>query len=130
MDETIEALAAEWSSEVEPTLILGIDAALALHRWKDPERLLGLCGVTVVLRPGHQEDSLAEIKKVLPSLEKKMTIIGESGTRISGTDIRERIKSGKSIEGLVPEAVARFIENEKLYLGPSIDLERRIEKSP
>lgn len=124
--ETIEALVAEWSPEVEPTLILGIDAVLALHRWRDPERLLGLCGVTAVLRPGHQEDSLAEIKKALPSLEKKMTIIGESGTPISGTDIRERIKNGKSIEGLVPEAVARFIENKKLYVGPSIDLESMI----
>lgn len=121
--ETIEALLSERNPEVELTLILGIDAALGLHMWKDPERLLGICDLTVVLRPGYRKNSMDEIIRTFPQLEKKMTIIGESGTQISATDIRERIKKGQSIEGLVPEAVARFIENEKLYLAPSKSIE-------
>ena len=127
--DTLEVLTAEWTPEVELTLILGIDAALALHRWKEPERLLGLCGLAVVLRPGYKECSLAEIKRSVPSLDKKMTVIGGSGTRISGTDIRGRIKRGQSIEGLVPEAVARFIEIKRLYLTQQINLETQDRES-
>ncbi|PZC50695.1 MAG: nicotinate-nucleotide adenylyltransferase [Chloroflexi bacterium] len=123
--ETVVALLAEWTLGVEPTLILGVDAVLALHRWKEPEKLLELCDLAVVLRPGYKECSLEEIKRIFSSLEKKMTVIGGSGTRISGTDIRDRIKKGQSIKGLVPEAVARFIEDKRLYLIPSINLENQ-----
>jgi nicotinate-nucleotide adenylyltransferase len=34
---------------------------------------------------------------------------------ISSTEIRQRVKAGKSILGFVPDAVAEYIASERLY---------------
>jgi nicotinic acid mononucleotide adenylyltransferase len=34
---------------------------------------------------------------------------------VSSTEIRERIRKGKSLHGFVPESVGAFIETERLY---------------
>jgi nicotinic acid mononucleotide adenylyltransferase len=34
---------------------------------------------------------------------------------VSSTEIRERLRTGKSIKGFVPESVERFIEDRALY---------------
>jgi len=38
---------------------------------------------------------------------------------ISSTEIRERVRQGKSIRGFVPDAVAAFIADQGLYIGDS-----------
>ena len=35
---------------------------------------------------------------------------------VSSTEIRERAKTGASMEGLVPEAVERYIRKNRLYM--------------
>ena len=34
---------------------------------------------------------------------------------VSSTEIRQRVKEGKDITGLVPSAIADYIEKERLY---------------
>lgn len=87
--------------------ILGSDHVATLPKWKDAETLANLVEFAILLRPG--EDNI-----VLPKPFKGVVIKGFTFS-ISSTAVRERIKKGLSIKGLVPDTVAEAIYNLKLY---------------
>ena len=99
--------------ETYPTLqalyfIVGADAARDLKLWREAEKLLRLCRFVAVTRPGTASDGLPEGVECLPA----------PGLEISGSDIRRRIREGRSIKYLVPESVEDYILSQKLYLSP------------
>jgi nicotinate-nucleotide adenylyltransferase len=96
--------------------ILGADALAGLQRWKDPSVLLRLCRIAVVTRPGR--DVHAVIKAVaaeLPEAPARVDIVPGLEVDISATDIRRRMREGRSIRYRVPEAVERYIMERGLY---------------
>ncbi len=89
-------------------LLLGEDALADLPFWRDPERIAEEACIVVVPRGGvvlpelpFDLDRVIRIK--MPYLE------------ISSTYIRERAKAGRSLRYLVPDAVAAYIKEKKLY---------------
>ena len=89
------------------TLLIGADAAVEFPAWRSADRVRELAKVVVFSRVGAASPS-AELPLVeLPAVE------------ISSTDVRARIRAGRSIRYLVPEAVAEYIETRKLYRGLS-----------
>ena len=113
--DTLEELAGQWGPDVEINFIIGVDSLLSLPRWKDPERLLDLCTLTAVTRPGYSPDALEEVKQQYPVLERKLGLIEGPVIGISGTEIRLRVASGLSVKYLVPSEVERFITERGLY---------------
>ncbi len=101
--ETIEALSAAQAG-AEFYFLLGQDNLPKLPTWHRYEDLSRLVQFVVLDRTG------AEIEYPYPSVRRKIDI--------SATAIRNRVASGQSIRYLVPEAVARIIDREKLYQGP------------
>jgi nicotinate-nucleotide adenylyltransferase len=92
-------------------LLLGEDALADLPFWKDPEAIAEAAHIVVAPRGGvvlpelpFDPDRVIRIK--MPFLE------------ISSTDIRERAKAGTSLRYLVPDAVAAYIKEHKLYRKP------------
>ncbi len=111
---TVDTLAALRDTEPQADLyfIAGSDSLLALHTWRQPERLLSLCRFVVALRPGDDKDAVQAAANrwgaavsLLPSVE-----IG-----ISSTDVRERLRSGRPVRFLVPDAVERLIAERGWY---------------
>lgn len=92
--------------------IVGSDEAEEIESWKDPERLLELCSFIVVKRPGF---SLCGLKK---KYRQKMRILDIDAFDISASDIKKRVKMKASFKHLVPEPVARYINQKGLYLTP------------
>jgi len=86
--------------EHEFVLILGSDSFQNIHRWKNHEQLVRDYQFIIYPRPGFSIDHTAPNVSVIkaPLLE------------ISATDIRNKIKEGKSIRYLVPENVRSEIE--------------------
>lgn len=113
--DTLEELAVQWGPDVEFNFIIGVDSLLSLPRWKDPERFLDLCTVTVVTRPGYSPEALEEVKQRYPVLERKLRLIKGPSIGISGTEIRRRVASGLSVRYLVPPRVERYIAERGLY---------------
>ncbi len=105
--DTLEALTAP---DRELFLVLGADAVANMGTWRRLEETRDLATVVVVERAGdaHSEPPGAgwRVQRVaIPRLD------------IASTDLRERLRSGRPIDGLVPPAVVRTIHTRGLYTG-------------
>lgn len=121
-----------FGKELEIYFIMGQDAFDDIRLWKSWRRLLTQCHFIVMTRPGWRRGAL---RKALPSdyaerfaYDRKVRgYRGPSGKfifftavtqlDIESTNIRERVKSGRSIRYLVSEEVREYIERHGLYKG-------------
>lgn len=87
-------------------IIMGSDSYQNLDKWKNFETLILNYPIYVYKRQGH------EIEK---TFDNKTMILNAPIIQISASQIRELIKSGKSIRYLVPEIVREEIETRKFY---------------
>jgi nicotinate-nucleotide adenylyltransferase len=85
-------------------LLLGADAAAMLPKWREPETIRALAEIVVLTRGG---DSL--------ELPDGVRTLATRRVDISATEIRARVRSGRSIRGFVPDAVADYIAAHGLY---------------
>ena len=115
--DTLVELRRELGSGVELYLILGMDSVRELRRWRDPERLFGMCTVVAVSRPDSVDVSSAEIEQSFPGAHGRVRTIRGPMLDISATDIRMRVAEGRSISNCVPPSVQRYIRQHGLYLG-------------
>ena len=113
--DTLEAIRADLPPEAELLLILGRDALFDLPNWKEPLRIVQLCRLAVVARPGYEERELAELEVLAPGLLERVIFVEAPLLDISSTDIRRRVREGLSIRYLVPDAVAAYIREHGLY---------------
>ena len=107
--DTLQALLDE-NPGAQLTLIVGADNLSLLPQWKDPERLLSLCTVAVVGRPGAAGTAAA----AAPDPSRFVAVEG-SELPIASSALRERVRAGRSVRYLVPEPVAGYIEKRGLY---------------
>ena len=106
--DTLRDLQAAYPEAGELYFITGADALAQLLSWRDVESLFALAHFVGVTRPGHV---LAD--PGLPSGE--VSLVEVPALAISSTEIRDRVSSGRPIDYLVPEGVARYIAKRRLY---------------
>jgi nicotinate-nucleotide adenylyltransferase len=107
--ETLEALSREAGDDSDLHLVIGADSAVEMSTWCNPERMMDLASVAVVDRPGWDRSA------VDPGLAARMRFLDTPLLDISSTDIRRRVKEGRSVRYLLPDRVAAFIEAHGLY---------------
>ena len=100
------AFLSEKYPEHQFSLIMGSDSYQNLHKWKNYETIINNYPVYVYKREGY------EIKK---TFDKEVVILSAPIIQISASQIREHIRSAKSIRYLVPEVVREEIESRKFY---------------
>ncbi len=83
-------------------LFLIIGADVAVDSWVRADEVRALAEVVVVTRPGQTPPEGAAVVDI-PGLE------------ISGSDLRKRLRDGRSVEFLIPERVLRCIRDRGLY---------------
>lgn len=114
--DTLTELEAELGSGDELFFILGWDNLAQLPRWREPTRLIELCRLVAVPRPGFSLPEIEALEALIPGLRQRLILLDKPKVAIDSTDIRERVARGLSIGQLVPEPVARYIKEHKLYL--------------
>ena len=121
--------------------IVGIDAFLEIASWRQPDALLGSCHTIVTSRPGYDLDELTlrtlqQVSQLYPHLTFEpltwtrpldghgFQVCGTpcqiflhkvSGLDISSTEIRQRVKTRRSIRYLLPDSVDAYIRKYQLY---------------
>jgi nicotinate-nucleotide adenylyltransferase len=101
----------------EVTLIVGGDMALSLPTWHQPDAILELASLAVAERPGmRREEVLAEIAKLTPVAGgDRVRFLDMPRLDVASSLVRRRARAGQQIRDLVPDAVADYIEQRRLY---------------
>lgn len=96
-------------------LLVGADEARAFSTWRDPYIIKDLATVVVANRPGCP---VTGALNALPAdLADGIEPLSMPGVDISSTDLRERVRLGRSIRYLVPDSVKEYIMSTNLYRG-------------
>jgi nicotinate-nucleotide adenylyltransferase len=108
-------------------LLIGSETFLDLLNWREPREVARLARLVVVPRTG------AEFEPEAPAAHKVLHELGLSAfgsadgpvlhhaasLPISGSDLRRRARDGRSLAYRMPEAVAAYIREHRLYEPPS-----------
>ncbi len=113
--DTVEELRRKMGADAELFFILGWDSLAMLPRWRDASRLIRLCTLVAVHRPGFPRPDLKPMEKSVPGVSRRVIFMTEPCVDISATDIRVRVRQGLPLTDLVPAAVERYIEEHGLY---------------
>jgi nicotinate-nucleotide adenylyltransferase len=87
-------------------LLLGADAYALFDQWREPERIRTLATIVVMVRgaPAQPPVSMPGVK-----------VLQSRRVDISSTELRARVRDGRTIRGFVPDAVADYIAAHRLY---------------
>jgi nicotinate-nucleotide adenylyltransferase len=104
---TLQALSRDYPDR-QFVLMIGGDNWSIFHRWYHADDILQ--NYQVVVYPRRDEQP---VEKSLPA---GVTIVEAELLDVSSTEIRQRIREGRSIRKLVPPSVAAFIKQEGYYV--------------
>lgn len=113
--ETMEQLKAEYP-DTEFFFIQGADCLFSMDSWKYPERILQNCTVLAAVR-GDADFKFLETKRLelLKKYGGNIVLLPFLQLSISSTEIRDRVREGKSIRYMVPDTVFQYIEEKGFY---------------
>jgi nicotinate-nucleotide adenylyltransferase len=106
---TVDTLAAIAAAEpdTELVLIVGMDAFALFGQWREPERIRRLATIAVLSR--------GDVPMLVGGVDERVKFLQTRRVDISSTELRARVADGRTIRGFVPDAVADYIAEHRLY---------------
>ena len=102
--------------DAEIYFIIGSDILFEIEQWKEFEELIKLCKFILFIRRDKDKE---KISKMIQKLEREYNMnikpVNAPISPISSTEIRQRVKEGKSIKHLVRDNVEGYIMENKIY---------------
>ncbi|MEO5965313.1 MAG: nicotinate-nucleotide adenylyltransferase [Candidatus Limnocylindrales bacterium] len=114
--DTLEGFVA--TGIANPWFILSSEALAGFMGWREPVRILGLARLAVVPRGGFETLDRAWVREHAPGHEDRFRFLSGPLLPISGSVVRRRAAVGRSVRYLVPDAVAAYIAEYRLYSNP------------
>jgi nicotinate-nucleotide adenylyltransferase len=111
--DTVTLLAQQFRSH-QLVFLMGGDSLRDLPTWGRPLEFLAHCSLGVLRRPNDAID-LAKLEGLLPGITSKVEFVRATPLEVASHTIRQRVRAGQSLAGLVPEAVIRIIQGRRLY---------------
>ena len=96
-------------------LLIGADVTETFDRWREPDRISELTRIVVLRRAGESGAPRFSEHDVPAGPLAGAQWLETRRIDISSTEIRGRVRTGKSIRGFVPDAVAEYIAAAGLY---------------
>lgn len=103
--DTLAGIAADVPG-AELFLLLGADAYALFDQWRDPDRVQALAAIVVMVRGDGGTP---------PRERPGVRVLQSRRVDISSTELRARVRDGRTIRGFVPDAVADYIAEHRLY---------------
>ena len=97
-------------------LIMGADMLMCLDSWREYRGIIDRCVICAAARNDDSVRALMAKARELNIPDGRVIISDEEIMTVSSTEIREKIKKGISVSGLVPRAVEEYIISNGLYL--------------
>ena len=91
---SVNSIAELKAQAVEPTdwyFILGWDNLAKIPLWKEPAKLIEMCFLAAVPRPGYERPNMKKLEAALPGISKKVILMDKPRMDISATDIRNKV---------------------------------------
>ena len=119
--DTLRAFRAAYPGLDALYFITGADAVLEILTWHEYDRLIEECRFIAVTRPGFALERMRDV--VNAEFLDRISFLPIPGLEISSTDLRRRVRDGRSVKYLTPEAVEAYALQNGLYrpLDPSRD---------
>lgn len=92
-------------------LVIGSDSLNEFHHWREAGELARRCHLIAVLRPGEKGFAFRRDRV----RRARVLELRAHPFDVSSSEIRERLRSGRSVRYLIPDEVARYIVKHKLY---------------
>jgi nicotinate-nucleotide adenylyltransferase len=119
--ETVQALADDGGDNDQWWLVIGADALEDLPHWHEPARLVAAVRLAVASRGGVGAGVLgvlrapAELTALAPDVTTRIDAVPMPALRVASTDLRDRVRGGRSTEVLLPQAVREVVDELRLY---------------
>ncbi len=115
--ETVTLLRETYPDD-ELFFVLGSDMLFSFHTWRNPEVILSHVKICAVTRTDDiNKEMLQEyIEKYFPEQKDRFITCDFDPIEISSTQIRDAIRNGEAVEGLVDRQVIEYIKEKELYL--------------
>ena len=113
--DTIAEMKSQQSEGDELFFIIGWDKLPELHIWRDVSRLLAMCRLVAVPRPGYSLPNFKGLEAAVPGASQRIVLLDKPEIDISASAIRKRVAQGLPIGDLVPGEVEGYIRRHSLY---------------
>jgi nicotinate-nucleotide adenylyltransferase len=103
--DTIRHLASKYNTREKLGVIIGDDLLEGFSAWKDPNQICNIATLIVAHRNHSSRVSFSYPHRYIDNIV----------FPISSSDIRKRIRNGKTVRFLLPDVVWRYVEEHHLY---------------
>ncbi|MFW6138006.1 MAG: nicotinate-nucleotide adenylyltransferase [Spirochaetota bacterium] len=114
--DTVNYIYRNYSFENRLYFVVGSDLIREIHTWKNINRLAEKVVFAVMIRESFPVDRENPVPTPMQGLDLKMVYFRRRKIDITSSEIRNRIKAGKSIHYLVTNKVFRYINENGLYV--------------
>lgn len=99
--------------------LIGADSLDDLPTWREPGRIADLATIVAVNRGDRPLPDPQRLRQHLgEAIAARLTTVAMPGIDLSASDIRRRVREGRSIRFMVPRAVEAYIAEHGLYREP------------
>lgn len=96
--------------------IMGEDSLNDFSSWKNPQEICKLAALLIAVRNNGSSDIHEKILKTRQTYQADIYKLDSPNFDVASRDIREKIRTGKSVQYMIPDAVNIFIQEKGLYL--------------
>jgi nicotinate-nucleotide adenylyltransferase len=96
-------------------LMLGADSVAEFGTWREPERILELATLMAVNRGRDCPDLTGFEQRFGAAVRSRLLNVEMPAVDLAATDLRERVRTGRSIRFMTPRGVEAYIAQHGLY---------------